>query len=435
MKWDKQVAVDAIRAYYDSIELTAWAKNPTDAVKRYWRSAQCKKGRVYAFVDYAKLMRAVDAIYEHSFVVANFVRKTIEDRIGNNCITQFVDGGADLEVFIDDLIASFVRAPRKPINVYMAVYGTVVTKRFRIGQYEFIPGDQFDTLNLASLPVALRESVKKQLWENRPHVCVTVEACDGAKAKELAYPIFQWLENAVRLFLDDKVCDFGVTTFDFRRAEHSLAISQDGSFASFNSQLRGCIKAFDLVEKLNDCKALWLVLENLGKSPTELNSFRQGMRQAVYLAGLSKKESNIAVAYFLCISAMERLFARQGDPYVNPSIAQQIVEAFCLLLASDEHRRRLFDDFQDAYKKRSAVAHGAAEAISEEELLGAQHVLRDAVAKLLIDSELSKITDLKQVQNIIKDIKFGKRVSEVGEETNSTRNTASPKPSRSSSNP
>ena len=77
MKWDKQVVVDAIRAYYDSIELTAWAKNPTDAVKRYWRSAQCKKGRVYAFVDYAKLMRAVDAIYEHSFVVANFVRNTV----------------------------------------------------------------------------------------------------------------------------------------------------------------------------------------------------------------------------------------------------------------------------------------------------------------------------------------------------------------------
>ena len=82
MKWDKQVVVDAIRAYYDSIELTAWAKNPTDAVKRYWRSAQCKKGRVYAFVDYAKLMRAVDTIYTHSFVAANFVRKTIEDKNG-----------------------------------------------------------------------------------------------------------------------------------------------------------------------------------------------------------------------------------------------------------------------------------------------------------------------------------------------------------------
>lgn len=81
------------------------------------------------------------------------------------------------------------------------------------------------------------------------------------------------------------------------------------------------------------------------------------------------------------------------------------------------------------------MAHGAAETISEEELLGAQHILRDAVTKLLIDPELSKITDLKQVQNIIKDIKFGKRVSEVGEDTNSTRNTASPKPSRSSSNP
>ena len=413
MKWDKQVAVSAIRAYYDSIELTVRAVSPKDAAKRYWRAAQCKKGRVCAFVDYAKLMLAVESIYENPFVAANFARKTIEDRVGNNCIVQFVDGGVNLDVFIDDLIASFVRAIQKPINVYMAVYGAVVTERFRIGQYEFIPGDQFDTLNLINLPVDMRESVKKQLWDNRPHVCVTVEACDGAKAKELACPTFQWLENAVRLFLDDKVCDFGVTTFDFRWAEHSLAISQDGYFANFNSQLRGCIEAFDLVEKLNDCKALRLVIENLGKNQTELNSFRQGMRQAIYLAGLSKKESNIAVAYFLCISAMERLFARQGDPYVNPSIAQQIVEAFCLLLATDKYRRKLFDDFQDAYRKRSAVAHGAAEAISEEELLGAQHLLRDAVVKLLTDPELSKISDLKQAQDMIKDIKFGKRVVEV----------------------
>ena len=83
MKWDKQVVVDAIRAYYDSIELTAWAKDPTDAVKRYWRSAQCKKGRVYAFVDYAKLLRAVDALYKHHFVAANVVRQTIEAKIGD----------------------------------------------------------------------------------------------------------------------------------------------------------------------------------------------------------------------------------------------------------------------------------------------------------------------------------------------------------------
>ena len=130
MKWDKQVAVESIRAYYDSIELTEGAENLSDADKRYRRGAQCKNGMVYAFVDYEKLMRAVDAIYEHPFVAASFVRKTIEDRIGNNCIVRFVDGGVNLDIFIDNLIASFVRAIRKPINVYMAVYGAVVTVPF-----------------------------------------------------------------------------------------------------------------------------------------------------------------------------------------------------------------------------------------------------------------------------------------------------------------
>ena len=71
--------------------------------------------------------------------------------------------------------------------------------------------------------------------------------------------------------------------------------------------------------------------------------------------------------------------------------------------------------------------------ISEEELLGAQHVLRDAVTKLLIDPVLSKITDLRQVQDIIKDIKFGKRVPEAEGASSSMPNTASSSPNRSSS--
>ena len=409
MNWDKQTVVNAVREFYESIELTGWTKPPKSGEKRYWRVAQCQQGLVYAFVNHAKLTGAVDAIYAHSFVTANFAKKTLEERIANKCIARFVDGGVELNAFIDDLIASFTRAIRKPINVCMPVYGAVVTERFQIGRYEFIPGDQFDTLKIVGMPEPMRESLKRQLWADRPHVCFTVEACDGAKAQELAYPAFQWLENAVRLFIDEKVCDFGITTFSFSWAENSLAISQDGTFANFNSHSRGCTVAFDLVEKLNDCMALRLVIENLGRNQSELNSFRQGMRQAIYLAGLSKKESNLAVAYFLCISAMERLFVGAGNSYVNPSIAQQIVEAFCLLLATEEHRRSLFDDFQDAYKKRSAVAHGATEVVSEDELLGAQHVLRDAVTKLLIDPVLSKITDLSQVKEMIKDIKFGKR--------------------------
>ena len=138
MKWDKQVAVDAIRAYYDSIELTVWAESPQDAVKRYWRSAQCKKGRVYAFVDHAKLMRAVDAIYENSFVAANFVRKTIEERIGNNCIVRFVDGGETV-LEVSDKGATMDDRQTYEVQRRMGI-GTVITQYFGTWDLQTVSG-------------------------------------------------------------------------------------------------------------------------------------------------------------------------------------------------------------------------------------------------------------------------------------------------------
>ena len=408
-KWNEESAIAAMTGFFASIEETTTAENARAAAMKPWRIATSGNLRVPAFYDESKLQKTVDAVMQNRYVADNFDSKTVEVRVADACILQKHKKQEDQGCFFEELLASFTRADVRPINVYMTVYGAVITERFKIGRYEFVPGDQFDTLELRSVPDAMREELKNKIWDNRGHVCVTMSCCDCSKARELAVPEMQWLECVMRMFLDGKVHDFGVLSFDFAWAQNSMAISEGGMFANFSSSQQGCVTSFDLADFFNKTPAARIIIENLGKDKTELNEFHKRLRYAIYLVGLSKKQRDISVAYFLCVAAFETLFVSHGSQYMNPGIAYQITETLCLLLATPENRRQLFDDMQGVYAKRSAVAHGAAKSITKEELRTVQSIARDAIIKILVDPVLSQVTDIKQLAEMVADAKFGKR--------------------------
>lgn len=409
MAWEKDKTIAAIKEYFESVELTTDSEKLRNTSGRNWRVATRPGVQIAAYMDCEKLRLATDAVLQNKYVSENFVRTTIENRIGDGCILQVSRGEVDNGGYFENLLASFTRAIRCPINVYMTVYGGVITERIKVGRYEFIPGDQFDTLELGSVPPEMRSGIKERLWCDQGHVCITVETCDAAKARELIVPDVQWLECVIRTFIDNKVHDFGVTSFDFGWAHNTLAISKGGSFANFNSQMQGCSVAFDLIDLFEKKDSLRLIVERLGRDPSELTSFQKCLKRAIYLVGLSRKISDVAVAYFLCVSALEVMLVSKGSPYVNPGVAYQINEALCLLLSAPQNRRSLFDHMQIAYGKRSAVAHGSASDVSRDELFGIQRIVRDAVVKFLTDERLAKIKDVKDIGELLKDIKFGKK--------------------------
>lgn len=409
-QWNKDRATELIAAFYKSVEITADSDAVRNASGRGWRRVLKQSDEsVTAYVDCEELAHAVDYMMLCKHVTDNFTRPTVESTLADACILRKAKNDKVPAAFFEDAQARFSRAIPVPINVYMTVYGAVIMERFKVGRFEFIPGDQFDTLELESVPVEMRAHIKEQLWCNQGHVCVTIPACDGSKARELAWPEFQWLECVIRSFIDVNVYDFGITSFDFGWAHNTLAISQGGSFANFQSKQFGCITSFDLYELLNKNSALRLIIENLGAGQSELTTFRKKMRHAIFLDGLSRKQADPSVAYFLCVAALEAMFTVQEKQFVSPGLAQQILEAMCMLVAAPERRRKLFEAMQDAYGKRSAFAHGAAKKINSEELRWMQKLVRDAIIKMLTDPVLSKVKDPKEISELLKDIKFGKR--------------------------
>jgi len=131
----------------------------------------------------------------------------------------------------------------------------------------------------------------------------------------------------------------------------------------------------------------------------------------VYLGGLSVHEKVPEVSYFLGVSAFEALFQKETDKYVNPSIAQQIIESFCYLVADESHRRNVFETMRPFYGKRSAFAHGGKTIVSTGDLDLLRAYLRAAILKLIDDPELSRLKTIDEVAALICDKKFGAKIN------------------------
>lgn len=289
----------------------------------------------------------------------------------------------------------------------MPVYGIDVPSGglYSVGDFLFVPCDGYDALNFKTIITA---DIKNRMWGDLPHVAVTVFANDSGKAREKALREFQWLENTVRLFIDSDFYDFGVTSYNFSRVENALVAAKDGHVRGASSQLKGSSHPLSFGHVFDQQKILYKVVSAVGKRSEELTPYQCRIRHAIYLGGLSVHETSLSISYFLGVAALETLFQLDTDKYVSPSIAQQIVEAFCYLVVDEKQRRQTFEEMRSFYKRRSVVAHGGETNLSRRDVLLVRAYLRAAISKLLFDPVLSQIRTPQDMAEHIKNVKFGK---------------------------
>lgn len=293
------------------------------------------------------------------------------------------------------------------MNVYMGIQGVSLSQRMKIGVFEFITAKDYDSLGIKVSPISFESHVKEQIWQGRDHVMVSVEACDSGKAREKAYAEFQWLENAIRFFIDFENCDIGIISFKGSSIENSLVTAANGTMRGTSSSLKGAFFPFPLEKAFAKGSPFYCVIDKLGRKHNDLTEFQKRIRHAVYLGGLSVHETIPEIAYFLCVSAFETLFQKEFDKYVNSSIAQQIVEAFCYLIANESKRREAFEQMRSFYGKRSAIAHGGKTEVTKQEVELVRSYLRVAIIKLLNDPILSNLKTIDDVSALILNKKFG----------------------------
>lgn len=399
MTW-KDKAAKLLLAFYNTIEP---ATDSSDMFKKAWQNVG--DGSVY--YDQNTLVTAIECLLENKVLEDNYSQTALSSMIANRLTTVFAKEPDQIQTRIDLLIRELSNGKPETMNVFMSIQGVSFSQRMKIGEFEFIPAKEFDSLDLQFRHENERSHFKNNVWKDQNHVMVSVEACDPGKAREKAYTEFQWLENAIRLFIGSNHYDIGITSFINVSIEHSFVSYRDGAMLGSASKAIGPLFLLPLENIFYPDSPFYCVIDKLGRKQNELTELQRRIRHAVYLGGLSVCETVPEIAYFLCVSAFETLFHAETDKYVSPSIAQQIVETFCFLIADEDKRRKTFEQMRPFYGKRSAVAHGGKTKVTHKDIRLVQAYLRGAVLKLVNDPTLSTLKTMDDISNLVRDRKFG----------------------------
>lgn len=289
-------------------------------------------------------------------------------------------------------------------TVYGQLVGVKITKRKKIGAFEFLPVKTVSAnLKSGTLPKSVIDQITNGCGGC---VCTQVSACDSDAARALAQEDFKWLENAVRLFATENGSFFGIGRGVYDCKLPPVVVDCGGRVCGIGG-IDGT-KPFgdeNLIFKNKDLKR---VIERLGKSDG-LTKMQGALRHGVYLGGMAMQETNRTLAFFLAVSAMESFIVYDDDKYVNAGIAQQIVENYCYLFSGRKERRQVFDSMKQFYRYRSAFAHGGDDDVPEMELVRVREYLKKEIVGFLMSSELSKISDKNRLGELVRDIKFGEK--------------------------
>ena len=366
-------------------------------------------GIKFYLINRKKLSKIIESILPKQNIGAKWSADSLLNKLMNvlsiNKIKRIGNVKQEVIKFLEDIYAA------EPVEyeICMPVYGVSIASgtSLDIGKYSFMHADYLMKNKFPQIKGIDTIVGQCRFCHTECFVCINVCACEQAKARELALSEFKWIENAIRFSTPNKIYGAGITNYEVKRTEFMVVARKNRDSTSISSSLKGPIFQIK-IEELAKTEDFRCMIEVLGNPDIQLTEMQKRVKYAIYLCGLSTQTLDLPVSYFLCVAALESLFCKQEDPYVSPSVAQQIIESICFLLIDKDKRRQCFDDMRTLYHNRSAIAHGGKKELTEEDVMKVRLYLIFAVDKFLMDNTLSKIKTISDLQKLVKDIKFGK---------------------------
>jgi hypothetical protein len=402
---------------YDEMQL---GFDPNDFLSSLFGSGKVARGVVvnnetkWWRINQKPLLKIVEGMTKNGGVGVKWSSANLLNKLEDVLLTNKAKGVSDIRQELQVFCSDISEKPPVEYVVCMPIYGVSITKDrcISVGKYSFVHADYLTqkkfTRILGVNPSASPDS-PDNFWHTECFVCVDVCACEDTKAKELAMAEFKWIENAIRFSLPSKMYGAGITSYDDKRIERIVVAVKGSDIAGLSSSVKGPLMPIK-IESIAYTREFRCMLEVLGKPSAQLTELQKRIKHAIYLCGLSMQSTELSVSYFLCVAAMEALFCKQENPYVSPSIAQQIIESFCFLIVEESNRRLCFDELRNLYGNRSAIVHGGEKELTEEDVIKVRMFLMVAINKLLTDDTLSKMPTLYSLQELVKDLKFGKHI-------------------------
>ena len=377
---------------------------------KHLRSVTVAGEMKWGLIDESRLSKVVDDLMSKHAIGTKWSAKSLLNQIEEVLLEHKASGVEDIKPEIDALVKDIYEKSFVEYEICMPIYGASIAKDscIKIGKYSFMHIDYLTKKKYNRILGADSVGSESKVWRAECFVCTSVCACEQEKAEELALTQFKWVENAIRMFLYSKGTSVGITTYNDRWIMRSIGAIKGSDTAGLSSSLKGPMFPLRL-EGILVAKEFRRMISLLGVPGPQLTEMQRRIKHAIYLCGLSTQAIDFSVGYFLCVAALEALFCKQENPYVSPSTAQQMIEAFCYLIVDEDKRRECFDNMRDLYSNRSAFAHGGEKEISEDDVSHVRIYVFMAINKLLTDENLCEMATLSDLQSLVKDIKFGKR--------------------------
>ena len=378
--------------------------------KNYFTNVTVNDEQKWGVIDKARLTKIVDGLMLKRVISSKWSSDRLLDRLMNLLMESKASGIEDVKPRVDAFVNEIYEKLPVEYEICMPIYGVSIATDscIEVGKYSFLHIDYLARKKFPRIVGVDSDPTKSEFGNAECFVCISICACEEAKAKELAMAQFKWIENAIRLFSYGMMHDAGITNYNVKCVERIIVSRKGGEAAGLTSSLRAPTVPLK-IESVIQAKEFIRMISLLGDPSSQLTEMQKRIRHAIYLCGLSMQTVDLSVGYFLCVAAFEALFCRQENPYVSASTSQQIIEAFCYLIIDEDKRRECFDSMRDLYTNRSAFAHGGEKELSEDDVLQVRIYAFMAIDKLLMDENLCKMATLADLQSLIKDIKFGKK--------------------------
>ncbi|MNO41868.1 hypothetical protein D3C76_320470 [compost metagenome] len=229
----------------------------------------------------------------------------------------------------------------------------------------------------------------------------------GTKAEALSLPKFQEFENILR-FMIGMTNVYDVTVINYKPIGYmpTFVYSEENGFS--NHSVNGKFSRFEIKEDfVCDSSCGYNRIWEIGLKDKK-NDMENRIYSAIQWIGKGLNEQSLSNSFVQYMFALESLFNLQSKgSLVTPSIANQLSEFTAFVLGKNlADRLEINRIVKRMYDKRSAIAHGRSNSVTQEDVRDAYWILKDAIIRLLTDEELSVIGNIDGLKGWVENKKF-----------------------------
>lgn len=361
-------------------------------------------------------VKAYHSTIDYLLEADNEIAETISYKTMKNKVLSLIRNSIDKEeVTIEEIRQMYKDLRNKPKVKYEVLYPVFGVNYKKKDPLEIGPYTIYNKKIHRKILIEKNPDGEKTLNEElddyiESDVLIGIEEItrESGKANEKARFNLQRFEDTIRFMIANysKRYDVGIFNFNFYKRSQAVLISADS--IGTNSSMSGAydivnLHQFPINDPLYGHDKIW---EMLGKSkPSDLE---KRIITAIEWSGKALRDEVPSRAFVQYIFGLEALLQyQQKGVMISPSITYQISE-FAAFIISDKLETRLEIEkiVKDLYAKRSAIAHGGSNNVSEEELIEALNLMKNIITALLVNKQFQEIKDMDQLNKWIKNKKY-----------------------------